>query len=235
MKKRTSTLMRRCNMQRFFDVLLSGLAITIISPLLLFIMFILRLTGEGEVFYRQIRIGKNGKELQIFKFATMLKDSANIGHGTVTIKNDPRVLPFGKVLRKTKINEVPQLINVFLGSMSLIGPRPQTHRCFNAFDVKSQIYIKSVLPGLSGIGSIVFRNEDDMLADAHNSLSFYDNEIAPYKGALEQWYVNNNSLKLYFVLIFLTLWCVVTSQTKLIWFLLPELPRPPEALEKYII
>ena len=100
------------------------MALVLLSPLLLPLMFILRVTGEGEIFFPQSRVGRGGKDFKLYKFATMLKDSPNMGTGTVTVKNDPRVLPMGGFLRKTKINELPQLINIFNGDMSVIGPRP---------------------------------------------------------------------------------------------------------------
>ena len=101
-------------MIRFFDVLLSAIALFILLPLFLPITILLKSTGEGEVFFLQERIGKDGKKFMLFKFATMLKNSPNIGTATVTMKNDPRVLPVGRFLRKTKINELPQLLNIFL-------------------------------------------------------------------------------------------------------------------------
>ena len=100
-------------MERFFDIFFSGLALLLLSPLLLPILMTLRLSGEGEVFFLQERVGKGGERFKLFKFATMLKDSPNIGTGTVTMKGDPRVLPVGIFLRKTKINELPQLLNIF--------------------------------------------------------------------------------------------------------------------------
>ena len=120
-------------LQRFFDILFSLVAIVIFAPLLISVSVILKFTGEGEIFFGQPRMGWNFKTFRLLKFATMLKDSPNIGSGTVTLKDDPRVLPVGKFLRKTKINELPQLLNVLRGDMSLIGPRPQTMRCFSAF------------------------------------------------------------------------------------------------------
>ena len=143
-------------MQRFFDIIFSGIALTLLSPFFLPLMFILRITGEGEVFFSQNRVGLGGKNFKLYKFATMLKDSPQMGTGTVTVKNDPRILPLGGFLRKTKINELPQLINIFNGNMSIIGPRPQTRRCFDAYPLSSQNEIIKVRPGLSGIGSIVF-------------------------------------------------------------------------------
>ncbi len=221
-------------MQRFFDIVFSGIALVLLSPLLLPLIFILRVTGEGEIFFPQNRVGLKGKNFKLYKFATMLKDSPNMGSGTVTVKNDPRILPIGRFLRKTKINELPQLINIFNGDMSVIGPRPQTQRCFDAFPKSSQIEIIKVRPGLSGIGSIIFRNEEDMM-DANNEPDkFYDEIVMPYKGSLENWYVSHQNIFSYFSLIGLTVWVVLGFSTKLVWKLFKELPRPPEALSKWI-
>ena len=107
-------------------------------PLLAPIVIILRCSGEGEVFFLQDRIGKDGKKFKLFKFATMLKNSPNIGTHTVTMKSDPRVLPVGKVLRRTKINELPQLFNILIGNMSIIGPRPLTAQTFSSYRAKTQ-------------------------------------------------------------------------------------------------
>ena len=147
-------------MIRFFDVLLSAIALFILLPLFLPITILLKSTGEGEVFFLQERIGKDGKKFMLFKFATMLKNSPNIGTATVTMKNDPRVLPVGRFLRKTKINELPQLLNIFFGDMSVIGPRPLTSEAFESYSDNTKYLIKKVRPGLSGIGSIVFRAEE---------------------------------------------------------------------------
>ena len=133
-------------MTRVLDILLSGLALVVLSPLLVPMVIALMLTGEGEIFFVQQRVGRGGEFFGLYKFATMLKDSPNIGTGTVTLKDDPRVLPLGKFLRKTKINELPQLLNIFVGDMSIIGPRPQTRRCFDAFPRSSQAIITKVEP-----------------------------------------------------------------------------------------
>ena len=220
-------------MQRFFDIIFSGLAILLLAPILVPIIFVLLFTGEGEVFYVQDRVGKNGSTIRLYKFATMLKDSEK--KGTITIMNDPRILPFGKFLRKTKINEIPQLINVFIGDMSIIGPRPQTKRCFSAFPHDSQKRIIEVRPGLSGIGSIVFRNEEMMLNESVNHNNFYDDEIMPFKGLLEEWYVKNNSLKNYFILIFLTIFVVVNSRESMVWKIFKDLPEPPKSLQNFLV
>ena len=217
---------------RFFDVVLSGLALIVLSPLLIPIVLFLKFSGEGEIFFLQERVGKNRKMFKLFKFATMLKDSPSMGTGTVTMKNDPRVLPAGKFLRKTKINELPQLLNVFIGHMSLVGPRPQAPRCFDAFPVESQDIIVQVKPGLSGIGPIVFRGEEDILDGHSGTLEFYDNIIGPYKGEVETWYVGKQSLLVYFSLILLTAWVVLFPKSDLVWRSFKDLPSPPDVLKK---
>jgi lipopolysaccharide/colanic/teichoic acid biosynthesis glycosyltransferase len=150
-------------MLRLLDIVFALLALIVLSPLLIPVAIVLRFTGEGEIFFLQDRIGLGGEPFGLYKFATMLKNSPNVGTGTVTVKDDPRVLPVGRFLRKTKINELPQLLNILKGDMSVVGPRPQTRRCFDAFPADSQAEIIKVRPGLSGIGSIVFRGEEDMM------------------------------------------------------------------------
>jgi lipopolysaccharide/colanic/teichoic acid biosynthesis glycosyltransferase len=217
-------------MQRFFDILFSGLALLVLSPLLVPIVILLRLTGEGEVFFIQNRVGKAKKPFMLYKFATMLKNSPNIGTGTVTVKGDPRILPMGHFLRKTKINELPQLLNILFGHMSVIGPRPQTQRSFDAFTPASQNAIIQVRPGLSGIGSIIFRDEENILHGQADSVRFHHEVIALYKGALEEWFVVNQGLYTYFALIGLTVWVVLFSDLRLVWRVFRALPRPPAEL-----
>ncbi len=221
-------------MERFFDIVFSGLALIVFSPILLLIIFVLKFTGEGEVFFLQERIGKDGNLFKLFKFATMLKDSPNIGTGTITMKEDPRVLPVGKFLRKTKINELPQLLNILFGHMSVIGPRPLTCQTFESYSLETQYVIKKVRPGLSGIGSIIFRNEEEIMNGALANVEFYENVIAPYKGSLEEWFVLNKSLYIYFASIFVTIWAVLRPKSKIAWKLFFNLPKPPKELESSI-
>lgn len=221
-------------MQRLLDILLSGLALLVLAPLLAPIVIALRLSGEGEVFFIQQRVGRGGKLFGLYKFATMLKNSPSLGTGTVTVKNDPRVLPLGRILRKTKINELPQLFNIFRGDMSIIGPRPQTQRCFDVFLPESKAAIVEVRPGLSGIGSIVFRDEENMMYGREDLRSFYDDVIAPYKGRLEEWYVANQGLRTYVLSIFATAWVVLFPESTIVWKLFPNLPVPPPELAPLI-
>lgn len=195
------------------------------------IFLLLKFTGEGEIFFLQDRVGRNKKKFKLIKFATMLKDSPNIGTGTVTMKDDPRILPLGNLLRKTKINELPQLVNIFLGHMSVIGPRPQTPRCFDAFPPNSQNIIAQVKPGLSGIGPIIFRGEEEILEGFTGTLDFYDNVIGPYKGKVEAWYIDKQNLRTYFSLILLTIWVVFYPKSNLVWSIFKDLPTPPSELK----
>lgn len=218
-------------MERFLDIVFSGLALLMLSPLLVPIVIILKCSGEGEVFFLQERIGKHGELFKLFKFATMLKNSPNLGTGTVTMRGDPRVLPVGKFLRKTKINELPQLLNIFVGDMSVIGPRPLTIQTFGSYSNITQDIIKEVRPGLSGVGSIIFREEEYIMHGATASVDFYDNVIAPYKGALEEWFVSNKGLYVYFLAIFTTIWAIFFPKTKVAWKVFKGLPEPPEELK----
>ena len=197
------------NFKRFFDTLSSFLAMIILLPILFPIMIILLSTGENYIFYFQERIGLKNKKFSIWKFATMLKDSPNIGTGLHTTTNDPRILPIGGFLRKTKINELPQLINVFLGDMSVVGPRPLVDKTFDYYpeNIKAKIY--NVMPGLTGIGSIVFRDEEEILSKTKLPLNEYTKKyISPYKGKLELWYQNNQSFFVDFMIIIFTVWVI---------------------------
>ena len=220
----------RC-LKRTMDFLLSGLAILCLAPLLLPIMLILRCTGEHYVFYRQERIGLHNKKFQMLKFATMLLDSPNMAGGLHTTHGDPRVLPFGRFLRKTKLNELPQLINIFCGDMSIVGPRPLVDKTFAPYpdEVKRSIY--SVRPGLTGVGSVVFRDEETILSNATLPIdACYATLLAPYKGALELWYLQHCSLLTDLKLIFITAWVVLFPRSNLVskWF--RDLPPKPAAL-----
>ena len=211
---------------RTLDVIFSGLAIVGLSPILTLVACVLRITGEKEVFYVQQRVGLNGKHFGLIKFATMLKKSPEMGTGTITVKNDPRVLPFGKILRKTKINELPQLLNVLRGDMSLIGPRPLTQGNFNMYPIVAREVISSVRPGLSGIGSIMFRDEEALLDQGADSAGLYRTEIAPYKADLECWYVANQGLATYFKCIVLTVWMLVIPSSSILSRSFQGLPEP---------
>ena len=152
--------------KRFFDIVVSLIVLIILSPLLIPIIIILRFTGEGYVFYYQQRIGYRNTYFNIIKFATMLKNSPNMGTGTITLRNDPRLLPMGKFLRKSKINELPQILNVLKGDMSLVGPRPLVDKTYNAYPETIRYKVYDSIPGITGIGSVVFRDEEALISAA---------------------------------------------------------------------
>ena len=213
--------------KRLLDIIVSIIALTLLLPLFIPIIILLRITAEGEVFYFQERIGLKNSRFQIWKFATMLKNSMNMGTGSITLQNDFRVTPIGKILRKTKINELPQIINILKGDISLVGPRPLVTKTFSAYTEEIQSKIYNVKPGLTGIGSIVFRDEESLISavkdeDPHE---FYKRVIAPYKGELEMWYQKNKSFFLDLQLIFMTAWVILFPESKLYekWF--KDLPK----------
>lgn len=210
--------------KRTFDIIFSTLALLILSPVLLPVMLILRLTGEGEIFYRQERMGKGNKPFYITKFATMLKNSPNIGTGEYTLKNDPRVLPLGHFLRKSKINEFPQFWDIFIGNMSFVGPRPQMLKVNAVYPEKYQSVLDVVKPGLTGVGSIIFRDEETILSEAKDFDLCYKKEIIPYKVELEIWYRDNRSLLTDIKLIIVTAWVILKPKSKLIYSIFPTIP-----------
>ena len=152
--------------KRFFDILFSLIALAIISPVLIPVTIILLLTGEHEVFYKQERVGYKNRIFGILKFATMLKNSPNMGSKDLTSRNDPRVLPIGKFLRKSKLNELPQLINIMIGDMSFVGPRPLMKSGYDRYSDEMKEKVYNVRPGLTGIGSIVFRDEELIITNS---------------------------------------------------------------------
>ena len=213
--------------KRLFDLVCSGVAITLLSPLMIPIMVGLRFTGEGYIFYKQERVGYKNRPFLIWKFATMLKDSPNMDGGLVTTSGDPRITPMGGFLRKSKINELPQLFNILFGHMSIVGPRPLATKMFALYDKKIQSRIYNVKPGLTGIGSILFRDEELIVSSLkfEEPLDYVKRVIAPYKGELEMWYQSNRSVFLDCQLIFMTAWVILSPTSKLYekWFRdLPE-------------
>ena len=208
--------------KRLLDVFVSLITLIILLPVFLPIIIILRFSAEGEVFYFQERIGFQNSKFKIWKFATMLKNSMNLGTGSITLQNDPRVTKVGSFLRKTKINELPQIINILKGDISLVGPRPLVARTFNAYDDQVQSKIYNVKPGLTGIGSIIFRDEESIISavEDEDPHEFYRKVIAPYKAELEMWYQKHNSFILDLQLIFMTAWVIFFPKSRLYekWF-----------------
>lgn len=220
--------------KRIFDFSFSLIGIIFLVPIFLPIMFILKFTGEGEVFYMQKRMGRNNSFFSIYKFATMLKDSPNIGTGNHTLRNDPRVTKFGKILRITKINELPQILNVLLGSMSIVGPRPLIEKSFHKYPNEVQEIIYSNKPGITGIGSLIFRDEEKLVsvynAAGGNTFEYYSNYIFPYKSQLEIWYFKNVSFTVDLKILLLTFWSILNNNSNIIYSLFRDIPKKPDIL-----
>ena len=212
--------------KRILDVVLSGLALLVLAPLLIPVCIGLLLTGEHYVFYLQQRIGRHNRKFGIWKFATMLKNSPNLTGGLHTTRRDPRLMPLGHFLRQTKINELPQLINILLGDMSIVGPRPLVDKTFDPYPEHVKRVIYNVRPGLTGIGSIVFRDEERLLSESGMPVQeFYAKHIAPVKGELELWYQRHQSLRTDCLIIFLTVWVIVFPKSRLLHRVFRDLPK----------
>lgn len=223
--------MYRKYFKRISDLLIALVALLILLPFLLPIVIILLLTGEHEVFYLQKRVGYKNQRFQIWKFATMLKNSPNMGTGSLTLRKDPRVLPIGKFLRQTKINELPQIVNVLIGNMSIVGPRPQMEVDFYKFPEHIQNVIYNAKPGITGIGSIVYRDEEKLITESGmEPHEFYKKHLAPHKGELELWYQDHLTLYTDLMLIFLTAWVIIRPDSELIYKTFSDLPPYPGKL-----
>ena len=218
--------------KRLVDLIIALITLIFLLPVFIITIVVLLLTGEHEVFYLQKRVGFLNSRFSIWKFATMLKISPEIGTGSLTVKGDARVLPFGRFLRATKINELPQIVNVLLGNMSVVGPRPQMEVDFYKFSDEVQKNIYLTKPGITGIGSIIFRDEERLFSGVKGDLHvFYATHIAPYKGELEVWYLNKISFWTDIKLIFLTFWVILFKKSNLPYILFKDLPAKPEALK----
>ncbi len=221
-------------MKRLFDIIISGIVLLVLAPLLVPVMIVLRLSGEGEVFYLQDRVGYLGKIIKVTKLATMLKDSPNMGSKDITVKDDPRVLPLGKFLRKSKLNEMPQFWDVFVGKLSLVGWRPLMPAGFADYPADVQARIVQVQPGLTGIGSLVFRDEEAVLTRAEavgrDLRQCYREDIMPYKGALESWYADHASFLMDLKILVATACAVLFPGWRGFWRWFPGLPVPQSSL-----
>ena len=220
-------LIKRC-----FDILFSLIVILVLLPLFVPVIIILKFTGEGEIFYFQKRIGLNNKHFKVFKFATMLKNSENMGDGIYTSQGDKRILPFGHFLRKSKINELPQIFNIFFGTMSFVGPRPLIEETFNLYNSETKSKLFYLKPGLTGIGSVIFRNEEEILKKSKIPLElFYSKFISPYKGNLEVWYSNKISFIVDLLIIVLTAWVIFFPNSKLPFIIFKDMPVKPKIFD----
>jgi lipopolysaccharide/colanic/teichoic acid biosynthesis glycosyltransferase len=190
--------------ERIFDVVLSIVGLAVISPIFLLAAWAISRDSSGPVFFRQVRIGKEGKPFRIYKFRTMVSDAEQKGM-LITVGQDNRVTRIGKVLRKYKIDELPQLINVILGDMSLVGPRPEVPRYVAKWPADVRDEILSARPGITDFASIEFKDENALLEGAKDPEKVYVEQILPMKIAYYLKYVRERSLWLDVKLIFRTL------------------------------
>lgn len=219
-------------LKRIIDFTLAFIALAILLPILIPVVIGLLLTGEHDIFYFQKRIGYKNKYFNIWKFATMQKGSSKLPGGFHTKRNDPRILPMGGILRKTKINELPQIVNILKGDMSIVGPRPLVDKTFDPYPEHVKASINNVKPGLTGIGSIIFRDEERLLSDTEmETKDFYRLHISPYKGELELWYQKHLSFYTDFMLIFLTIWVILVPKSDLPYVIFKDLPERPKELK----
>lgn len=190
-------------MIRFFDIFLSGLGLIVLSPVFLILSVWIKSDSKGSVFYRQVRVGKDDKDFNLFKFRSMIIDADKKGLITVGGR-DPRVTHSGYIIRKYKLDELPQLINVFTGDMSLVGPRPEVRKYVDMYN-DEQRKVLSVKPGITDYASIEYIDENIILGESKDPEKTYINIILPEKIRYNMKFINNQSLTEYFKIIFLTL------------------------------
>ncbi|MBC7495267.1 MAG: sugar transferase [Flavobacterium sp.] len=188
---------------RLADLLASFIAAIILSPFFLIIAIVIKLNSKGPVFYRQVRVGKDGKDFRVYKFRSMFTDADKKGLLTVG-GNDSRITSVGLFLRKYKLDELPQVFNVLKGEMSVVGPRPEVRKYVDLYN-DEQRKVLSVLPGITDYASIEFKNENELLAKATNPEQFYIDEIMPEKIKLNARYIDNKSIFQYIKIVFLTI------------------------------
>jgi lipopolysaccharide/colanic/teichoic acid biosynthesis glycosyltransferase len=194
-------------MKRLFDIVASGLGLIVLSPLFLILAIWIKCDSKGPVFYRQVRVGKNNKDFRIFKFRSM-RVGADKGSLVTIGGHDPRVTKSGYFIRKFKFDELPQLINVFLGDMSLVGPRPEVRHYVNYW-TPEQMHVLDVRPGITDPASIKFRNENELMEKAEDPEKYYIEVIMQEKIRLYLEYVNHHSFWGDIGLIFKTFWTIV--------------------------
>ena len=201
--------------KRFSDIIFSIFGIIITGPIMLLTIIILYLTGEKKPIFNQLRVGKNKQLFRLYKLRTMNDNGAN-NSGPITFHNDDRITFFGKFLRWSKIDEFPQFFNVLNGDLSFVGPRPLMPETFYKYKKSTQEIITTIRPGISGAGSVIFRNESFILKTVSKDKQedIYINNILPYKGQLEEWYIDNRSFIMDLKLLIFSVLVVVYSGVK---------------------
>ena len=196
-------------MKRLFDIIASGCGLLVLSPLFFVVAIWIKLDSKGPVFYKQIRVGRYGKDFKLFKFRSMRVGADK--KGLITIGgHDPRVTRSGYFIRKYKLDEFPQLINVFIGDMSLVGPRPEVRKYVDLY-TPEQLHVLAVRPGITDLASIRYRNENEILETVENPEQYYIDVIMPDKLRINLEYVANHSFFYDIKLIFKTFWEIISK------------------------
>lgn len=194
-------------MKRIFDVVASGFGLLVMSPVFLILAIWIKLDSKGPVFYRQVRVGRKNRDFRIFKFRSMRVGADKMGLITVGGR-DPRVTRSGYFIRKYKLDEFPQLINVFIGDMSLVGPRPEVRRYVDLY-TPEQMRVLDVRPGVTSLASIRYRNENELLEKAEDPDRYYIDVVMQDKLAIDLEYIRNASFRYDIRLIFHTFWEII--------------------------
>lgn len=196
-------------MKRFLDILFSTTGILILSPLIIYISIRIKMDTTGNIFYKQKRVGKGGKEFYLYKFRTMRAESDKVNLLTYG-GNDERITGFGSFLRRYKLDEMPQLVNVLMGNMSIVGPRPEVKKYVDLYTTEQRM-ILNVKPGITDMASIRFINESDLLAQQSNPEQYYIEHIMPEKIRLNMIFITQPTVFNYVKIIVLTLKKIVSN------------------------
>lgn len=194
-------------LKRSFDLIFSFAGFIILFPVFFIICFIIKITSKGPILFKQTRVGKNSKKFRIFKFRTMYINAEKSGQLTVGMR-DSRITPIGYYLRKSKLDELPQLINIILGEMSFVGPRPEVPKYVSKYN-NEQTKVLNVRPGITDLASLEYIDENNLLANTDNPEKLYIEHIMPAKLDLNMQYIENQSLLLDLKLIFLTIFKII--------------------------
>lgn len=194
-------------MIRFFDFILSLVGLVVLAPIFIVLAIWIKIDSKGPVFYKQVRVGQNGIDFGLFKFRSMVVDADKKGLITVGGR-DPRITRSGYFIRKYKLDELPQLINVLLGDMSLVGPRPEVRKYVELYTDEQQ-KVLSVKPGITDYASIEYMDENEILGKSSDPEKTYIEEIMPEKIKYNMKYIQNKNVSEYFKIIFLTLLKIV--------------------------
>lgn len=209
MKVEETLKKRKLNLyiKRLFDIVLSIIGLIILALPMLVVAILIKLDSEGPVFFKQVRVGRLGEKFEIFKFRTMVEEAPKLG-AQLTVGEDPRITKLGRVLRQVKFDEIPQLINVFLGHMSFVGPRPEVPKYVDHY-TPDQRKVLLVRPGITDLASIEYRSESEVLAQAENPEEVYLKEIMPHKLDLNLEYIKNIGIIYDIRLILKTIYVVI--------------------------